>query len=218
MGEQMTLGHIAAYFESGNTERSVKTISYNPQDPGGKSYGKYQLAARTGTLKRYIAWSRFNNEFKDTPLASTAFDEVWLRLADNPEFEKEQQEFIELTHFKPVQNYAASLGYDITNDAINEALFSIGVQHGGFKKILSYAAGFRKEAVPNVEEDIINLYKARAQYITNLALSNKMKEALRNRYKKEVEMVLAINKDLNASDPAPYSYEDDTELEKHTEA
>lgn len=214
----MTLGHISAHFESGNTDRGVATITYNPQDPGGKSYGKYQLAARTGTLKRYIAWSRFNDRFKDTPLASAAFDKVWIELAADPEFEKEQQEYIELTHFKPVQTYAASFGFDITNNAINEALFSIGVQHGGYKKIVAAAAGFRKEAFPNVEEDIRNLYKARVQYITNLSLSDKMKEALRNRYKKELEMVLSINTDSGASSQAPYSSEDDTGLEKHIEA
>lgn len=193
----MNLGDISAYFESGNTTRSAATISYNPQDPGGKSYGRYQLAARTGTLKRFIAWSRFNNEFKDTPLASAVFDKVWVRLAtDEPDFAKEQQEFIEATHFRPVKNYAASLGYDVNNFALNEALFSIGVQHGGYKKILLNATAFRLSAKPTAKEDIENLYITRDQYVRNVGLSKSMVEALHNRYKKELRIVLTLYKDL----------------------
>lgn len=209
----MNLGDISAHFESGNTDRGVATITYNPQDPGGKSYGKYQLASRTGTLKRYIAWSRFNDKFKDTPLASAAFDKVWIELAADPEFEKEQQEYIELTHFKPVQSYAASLGYDTTNEALNEALFSIGVQHGGYKKILLNATKYRLTAIPKVKEDIENLYIARVMYVNNLSLSDKMKEALRRRYKEELKMVLTLYKNLEASDQNQH----DTESQNYTE-
>lgn len=194
----MVLGKISAHFESGSTARGVATITYNPKDPGGKSYGKYQLAARTGTLKRYIAWSKFNDKFKDTPLASAEFDKVWVELSSDPEFEQEQQEYIELTHFKPVQSYAASLGYDTTNEALNEALFSIGVQHGGYKKILLAATKYRLTAVPKVKEDIENLYIARAMYVNNLSLSDTMKKALRKRYKEELKMVLTLYTNLEA--------------------
>lgn len=195
----MKRGDISAYFESGNTERNVQTISYNPNDPGGKSYGKYQLAARTGTLKKFIAWSRFNDKFKDTHLASTEFDRVWIDLATTePDFGKEQQEFIEKTHFVPVQHYAKALGFDVTNFALNEVLFSIGVQHGGYKKILNQAITFRTSAIPNVEEDIANLYKARNQYVCNIGLTKTMEKALHNRYDKEYKIASSLCEELRA--------------------
>ena len=208
----MKRGYISAYFESGNTNRSVQTISYNPSDPGGKSYGKYQLSSRAGTLRKYIAWSKFNDKFKDTFLASTDFDKVWVELSNDPEFEQEQQEYIELTHYKPVKQYAKLLGFDTDNEAIQEALFSIGVQHGGYKKILINTANFRTSSKPDVIEDLENLYKARSQYVSNLGLSPAMKKALYNRYEKELKMIISL-----ASPDASQYEKRDSELHNYTD-
>ena len=182
----MIQGDVAAYFESGNHPRSVETISYNASDPGGKSYGKYQLSVRSGTLKKYIAWSRFNDKFKYANPGSKEFDKIWVTIAqEEPEFEKDQYEFIELTHFKPVQRYAKLQGFDTDNFAVNEALFSIGVQHGGFKNIIDLAVRQRTCAKPSVKEDIENLYKARDIYVGKIGLPKNIENALHNRYKKE---------------------------------
>lgn len=187
----MIQGDIAAYFESGNTPRSVETISYNVQDPGGKSYGKFQLSVRTGTLKKYIAWSKFNEKFKYANPGSSEFDTIWVQIAKDhtQEFEEDQHEFISITHYLPVKRYAKALGFDVENFAIGEALFSIGVQHGGFKSILNAANALRTCAKPSVKEDIENLYKARKSYVNKINLPKNIVNALLNRYNKEAQMV-----------------------------
>ena len=214
----MIQGDVAAYFESGNHPRSVETISYNASDPGGKSYGKYQLSVRTGTLKKYIAWSRFNDKFKYANPGSKEFDKIWVTVAqEEPEFEKDQQEFIELTHFKPVQRYAKLQGFNTDNFAVNEALFSIGVQHGGFKNIIDLAVRQRSNAKPSVKEDIENLYKARDIYVGKIGLPKNIENALHNRYKKELEIVIALYTNLmneNLEGDRYYAYISEVSLEQ----
>ena len=183
----MRLGDISAYFESGNTERSVGTISYNKSDPGGKSYGKYQIATNTGTLKKYIAWSVFTSEFQGVHPASSEFDAIWKRLAEEHpiEFEQDQYLFIVQTHYKPVERAAAPLGFDINNLGVQEALFSIGVQHGGYKIILKEAVTLKAKGQSQVEA----LYNARKSYVNKLALNQQIKDALQKRYDKELKIV-----------------------------
>ena len=209
----MRLGDISAYFESGNTERSVGTISYNKSDPGGKSYGKYQIAARTGTLKKYIAWSIYNAEFQGVHPASSEFDAIWKRLAEEHpiEFEQDQYNFIKTTHYNPVERAAKPLGFDTNNIGIQEALFSIGVQHGGYKTILREAVVLRAKGQTQVE----SLYNARRSYVNKLALSSQIKSALQKRYDKEYQIVktlfeggvseveLFLHKNVPEQDPEP---------------
>lgn len=190
----MIQGDIAAYFESGNTVRSVETITYNHLDPGGKSYGRFQLSVRSGTLKKYLAWSKYQQEFSKVNPGSKEFDKIWVKIAKDhtDDFDNDQYEFVSLTHFLPVQRYAKLQGFNTENFAINEALFSIGVQHGGFKNILNIAAQLRTCSKPSVKEDIDNLYKARNMYVDRIRLDKKIAQALHNRYDKECKMVQKV--------------------------
>ena len=186
----MRLGDISAYFESGNTERSVGTISYNKSDPGGKSYGKYQIATKTGTLKKYIAWSIYNAEFQGVHPASSEFDAIWKRLAEEHpiEFEQDQYNFIKTTHYNPVERAAKPMGFDTNNLGVQEALFSIGVQHGGYKTILREAVVLRAKGQTQVEA----LYNARKAYVNKLSLNQQIKAALQKRYDKEYQIVKTL--------------------------
>lgn len=125
----MRLGHIAAKYESGNA--GVGTISSGKGDPGGKSYGVFQMALKTGTLKKYIRQSDYHRLFDRQRLGSKEFDRQWKNLAAKyaRDFEDDQYEFIHQHHYAPVRRYATELGVKNT-PAINEALFSMGVQHG----------------------------------------------------------------------------------------
>lgn len=187
----MRLGDISAYFESGNTSRSVGTISFNKSDPGGKSYGKYQIATRTGTLKKYIAWSVFNAEFQGVHPASAEFDAIWKRLAEEKpiEFEQDQYNFIKATHYEPVARAAKDMGFNLKDEGVQEALFSIGVQHGGFKTILREAFTLRAKGQSQVEA----LYNARRNYVNKLSLSQQIKNALQKRYENESRIVRILS-------------------------
>lgn len=184
------LGDISRKYESGN--HGPGTITNNPQDPGGKSYGSFQFALKTGTLDLYIQNSKYKSKFKGLQLGSAQFDAVWKQLAvtDTISFLEDQQSFIKRTHFDPVRLEADRLKWP-NNQAINEAIFSLSVQHGKAIKILKSIT--RK--MGHTAEDLINLlYDARESYVKTLKLSAQLLKSLLNRYKHERIDVLNLLK------------------------
>ena len=56
-----SLGLLSRYYETGNTDTDVvaaKMISTVDGDPGGKSYGVYMFASKSGSVKAFIDWCR----------------------------------------------------------------------------------------------------------------------------------------------------------------
>lgn len=190
-----TLGTISRKFESGKS--GPGTISSGRGDPGGKSYGCHQLASKTGTLYEYLRRSRYHDRFlsvmpKKFAEPSGAFDRIWRQIAkEEPEmFTEDQFKFIKKRHFDSLRGYATGLGIPSTR-AIDEALFSIGVQHGRSKKVVQQANIVKG----NTETTIINkLYDSREAYVKRIKLPAGTKRSVLNRYKKERKMVLALVK------------------------
>lgn len=186
------LGQISAKYESGN--RGCAAIGNIPGDPGGTSYGIYQLATKTGTLTQFLKTSKFKDKFDALTPGSKDFNTMWLNCATNPLFCDEQHTFIYNTKFVPVAKYWTQTLQLETSDAIDEALWSIGVQHGSFKKILDAAF----DLIPDTYDDkacINALYDARANYVANLTTLNPMiKRSLNNRYVLERQDVLRLIK------------------------
>lgn len=175
----LELGFISARFESGNL--GIEAISHIPGDPGGVSYGKYQLS-RT-TLLDYLNKSvfTFSGLFTGTP----KFNNNWLDIccAYPYEFELEQDLYITRTHFLPASIYAKDLGLDTKSRRMQEAIFSIAVQHGGAKKILKQSFAYEQE------DGIERLYRARADYVRGLNLPESLKDKLIDRYQLELAAV-----------------------------
>jgi hypothetical protein len=186
------LGDISKKYESGNLGCSA--ISSTPGDPGGASYGTYQLASATGTLTEFLKDSAFGDRFKGLKPGTPLFNQMWLACSCDPKFCDEQHTFIQDTKFNPVLNYWEMVLKLDTSDAIDEALWSIGVQHGNFKKILSAAYDLIPETY--TDKDCINaLYDARANYVWNLTtLTPALKKSLNNRYVAERQDVLNLVK------------------------
>lgn len=183
----MSLGQISKKYESGGA--GPGTISSGRGDPGGKSYGEFQLALNTGTLKKYIKYSRYEKDFEGLELASKEFDDKWVELADRShKFGEDQLLFIKKTHFDPCRRYATTMRLEKTL-AINEALFSISVQHGGYKKIIDKACEIN---INNELEIVKSLYQARRDYVNGLRLSSKLKATLNHRYDREEKDVIGL--------------------------
>ena len=184
------LGHVSKHFESGRS--GPGTISSGRGDPGGKSYGCHQLASKTGTLQAYLKRSIFAPEFKGLRPTSKEFDRKWREIAKRhpKRFSDDQLAFIKKTHFDGVRGYANGLNIPDTR-AINEALFSIGVQHGKAKTVVRQA----KISAHDDERTVINkLYDSREAYVRRIRLPAGTKKSVLNRYKKERKMVLALCK------------------------
>ena len=186
-----SLGSISAKFESGG--KGVETISSGRGDPGGKSYGEFQLASRTGTLKRYLNQSKFREDFKGLRPGTSAFDNKYREIVETnaAAFSDDQKDFIKRTHFDPLKKQATKLGIP-NHPAIDEALFSMGVQHGKAKVIVKKAAR-RLNENSSVEDVLQTLYEERIKYTNGLrSLSSKVKRSLRNRYNRELVDALTL--------------------------
>ena len=191
VGAVTSLGVVSAKEESAGT--GVETVSggMGGKDPGGVSYGKYQLESNKGTMQDFLKSSEgkpFASSFFGLKPGTPEFTAVYKEVAKNKktEFEQAQQNYIERVKYSPVEKYAKSLGLDTNNRAVQEALFSQSVQHGltGNKTIILNAV---KIAGVNatIKEQVDALYKARSDYVRTLKLDEKVKTNILNRYNRE---------------------------------
>lgn len=179
----MKLGFISARFESGGMGPGI--ISKAGDDPGGKSYGTYQLSKTT--LLSYLAQS----PFKFCAQAFTEeFDNEWRSFAEDYtlEFGLDQYLFITKKLYLPNILVARTIGYDTWSRRIQEAIYSTAVQHGAAEKLI------RKAFVSNVSVavQVDKLYATRSEYVRGLNLSDALRRALLKRYLAEQRAVMSI--------------------------
>jgi hypothetical protein len=174
---ETNIGDLAEKYETGG--RGPGFISNGDQwDPGGDSYGSYQLASKVGTLQGYMKTSLpFVAQLRPYRIKSPSFNKMWKAIAAQfpEEFKRSQFEYVLTLSYDPCRKYADSIG--ITSGmAVDSALFSLSNQSGGWKKILDGANIFQLDA----EETQVNkLYDARARYFRSLSsLSPKVKAAV----------------------------------------
>lgn len=197
------LGFVSGEFESGGNPGVIA------KDNIGYAYGAWQMNSAVGALRDFIKSIKNDERFAhlaELKIDSPEFQNEWARVAkEYPNaFLEKQHEYIEKTKFKPVLNYARSVGLNTTNRAVQEALWSQAVQHGfeGNKKIID--AAVKKVGKSSSPDEIIRaLYEARANYINGLStLSDSLKAQINDRYRRESSKALAIvsNEDFQKSD------------------
>lgn len=158
------LGTASAVYESG--KRGVHTISSGRKDPGGVSYGSHQLASKTGTMGAYLKSKEakdYASRFEGLKPGTPQFNKVYAQVAnEDPEgFRKSQESYITRTHYDPVYRHAKNLGYNVDDPRVQEALYSISVQHGGAKTIVTNA---KSSASAGPEQQVAGLFSARRSY------------------------------------------------------
>ena len=143
--------------------------------------------------------------FKGTNPGSKAFSAKWRLLARESSsdqsgikdtFAEAQHEFIKRTHYDPVRKHATSKGI-IDHHAVNQVLWSMGVQHGRAKSIVTTAANalgveqYGNSFIP-AQSFINSLYDAREAYVKRIKLPNNTRKSLLNRYKGERKDALVM--------------------------
>ncbi|MCL1915828.1 MAG: hypothetical protein FWG17_03875 [Desulfovibrionaceae bacterium] len=137
---EMVLGTLSSLFESGR--EGISAIGYDRV--GGTSYGKYQIASRTGTLDEFIAFldkksPELGKLLKEAGPGNTGgkegrMPEVWQGIAARePErFADLQHSFIHERLYLPAANKLKGYGLDVDkfSSTMREVLFSTAVQHG----------------------------------------------------------------------------------------
>lgn len=162
-------------------------MSKKRKDPGGISYGEHQIS--TPTMKNYLKSEQakpYADKFAGLTPGTPAFNKVYKQVAkeDPKGFSKSHQDFITKTHYEPVYRHAKSLGYNINDPRVQEALYSISVQHAGANKIVSMASAARGTTP---ESQIEALYGSRRQYAATKGMN------FDTRYKSEKSDILAMD-------------------------
>ena len=190
------VGVLSEKYETGG--RGVGTISSGRGDPGGISYGSWQLSSNAGTLDAYLKSSeagKYGKQFAGLKINSPEFQKRWKQVAatDPSGFAKSQHDFLLRQNVNPVMSYAASKGINTSSKTIQNVLWSQAIQHGlkGNKEIIDLAV--KKASPVDIPNLVEALYDARATYVAKLpGLQAGTKESLIRRYKAEGSDALAM--------------------------
>ena len=138
------LGTLSAKFETGG--RGPGTVSTGSGDPGGVSYGSYQMATKTGTVKNFVSQADFpwRNDFQNLQPGTPAFTAKWKEIAknDSAKFQEVQHQFIKRTHYDVLVAKVLgedSLDINTRSHAVQDVCWSTAVQHGGNSSVFHRA-------------------------------------------------------------------------------
>lgn len=153
------IGSVSAWFES---RANPGIISSGKGDAGGKSYGTYQLASKTGTLQEFLKKSRYKAEFKGLTPNTPEFEAKWAEIAnrDPVGFQKDQDAFIRSSHYEPCVRRLRQIGLDVNarSEALQAAVFSAAVHYGpkgAYNKIKGALEHFGLDPLTANDKDII---------------------------------------------------------------
>jgi hypothetical protein len=190
------LGSLAAKYESGN--RGSEAIGWD--STGGTSYGKYQIASKTGTMDKFLNFLKTNNPeaYERLMAAGPAdagkdgkFAQEWKALAKEGKLGTSEHDFIKSTHFdvgmKGLKDQNLSKMIE-QSKALQEVMWSTSVQHGGggasgiFNKVF-------KEGMS--EEDLIKaIYSERGTRFGSS--TSQVQESVRRRFQEEQQLALGM--------------------------
>lgn len=144
------LGSLSKKFEAakrgpravscGKIKQKVKATGKSTivDDPGGKSYGSFQLASKRGiggSSVTAFATKYYPEDFAGTTPGTNEFGKKWNEVVNrDPEaFEENERQFIKDTHYDPVAKaLQEKLGLDLDSrsGALRDVVWSTAVQHG----------------------------------------------------------------------------------------
>jgi len=130
--DEPTLGKLSEKYESGN--RGPGTVSTGKGDPGGVSYGSYQLASKIGRADEFVK-KYYPDEFKGLKGGSEEFTAKWKALAakDPDALHANEHKFIRETHYDPqAKKLKKELELNLENRsaALRDVVWSTAVHHG----------------------------------------------------------------------------------------
>ena len=190
------LGGMSAQFESG----TAGTSAVGFDSTGGTSFGKYQIATRTGTMDKFMEHLKktnpeaFDRLTKAGPADSGkdgAFAQEWKKLSGEGKLQESEHDFIKKTHYDvgvgkvKDKNLQDMIG---KSKALQEVMFSTSVQHGGggagsiFNK--SYKEGM-------TEQDLIKaIYAERSTKFGSS--TGAVQQSVMNRFAQEQQLALGL--------------------------
>ncbi|HEY0761088.1 MAG TPA: LysM domain-containing protein [Pyrinomonadaceae bacterium] len=200
------LGELSAKYETGG--RGPGTVSTGAGDPGGVSYGSYQMASKMGVPTRFVTQAGFPwlSDFQNLKAGTAPFTACWKRIAtaETDAFQRAQHAFIKKSHYDLL---AAKVlkedGLDVNtrSHALMDVIWSCSVQHGGATPIVHRALAnvSVSKSDPKYDEQAIRaIYAERGKKKAdgNLAYFSKsspsVQKGVANRFKNELQDALAM--------------------------
>jgi len=202
------LGKLSAKYETGG--RGPGTVSSGAGDPGGVSYGSYQMASKMGVPTRFVTQQGFPwlQDFANLVAGTPQFTAVWKRIAtaETDAFQAAQHAYIKKTHYDLLCAKILSddsLDINTRSRAVQDAVWSTAVQHGPGTPIVHRACVnvACAQTDPNYDEQLIRAIYAergRKKPDGNLAYFGKsspnVQTGVANRFKSELQDALAMLK------------------------
>ena len=156
LSHRSRLGDLSMQYETpygpGHEGKAAGVVSIGGKDPGGVSYGAYQLASSEAGGRQVQAFlkspegARWADRFKgmDPTQPGGAFAQEWRNIAANEPngFFQAQHEYIKRTHYDPVaQKVQHATGLDVNqrSRALQNVVWSMSVQHSRAANLLADA-------------------------------------------------------------------------------
>jgi len=200
------LGELSAKYETGG--RGPGVVSTGSGDPGGVSYGSYQMASKMGTVTRFVCQPGFQwaKDFAGLTAGTAPFTACWKRIAANETdaFQRAQHAFIKKSHYDLLAaKVLADDGLDVNtrSRALQDVIWSTAVQHGGATPIVHRAIAnvTAKPSDPDYDKQLISAIYAergRKKPDGNLAYFSKSSPSVQSgvskRFKNEQQDALAM--------------------------
>jgi hypothetical protein len=198
----MKLGDLSAEFESNG---DPGTVSGDPNDPGGQSYGCYQFASAYNIPQDFVAWvvangiQPFCQVLPLYEVGSENFNANWRQLAaDYPDqFADVQWQYTKVKYFDTAVADLQAIGFDVLSrsEALQQVLWSRSVQFsdGNMVDLFTEAARYAGQELGAISDHDLIYWIYEVEYIDGAWTSGY--KALRERgtrFDREREKALAM--------------------------
>lgn len=207
------LGALSAKFESAK----AGSVAIGWDSTGGTSYGKYQIAARTGTFERFLTFAdraggdgaevakRLRDAGPyDTGSRNGAVPNEWKRLVMEGKMGDLEHQFIQKTHYEPALGSLNPALQDMVSKskALQDVLWSTAVQHGAGGAARIFNAAYAQAGPQTDPENLIKLiYGKRSGNFPSSTAS--VQASVKSRFREESAIALAmLAKEKSSSDGA----------------
>lgn len=202
------LGKLSEKFETGG--RGPGTVSGGQGDPGGRSYGSYQMTSKPsgGTAKRFVTQPDFpfRDKFAGLAPGTDRFTAVWKELSSSrrDEFQSSQHDYIKRTHFDPLVRKIINddgLNALTRSHTLQDVIWSTAVQHGPGSTIVHRAISSLSALLEDTDFDkklIVAIYQERGRKKADGGLVNfprcspAVQKSVANRFKSEMNVALKM--------------------------